>query len=851
MRLKKEMTAKWLCLWANRKGMTIKKLAKATELGYMNVYRWLHGEHACSDVDLVNLLLALYDQDKPFEPGELHYALGEMGLSVEQFEAAVKAAGLKEAEPIKQLTDSLKKWQKEFTKPAQPAVALPPTFVERTTELTWLKRNLLQTPSQPVIIWGMAGSGKTTLAKAVIQDSDIQRTFWNGVLWASLGPEANPQQWLYHWCTLLKIFPKRSDDTTSMYAKLITEMSQPGKRYLGVLDDVWDYTQLQELLRPVQNLTWLCTTRDRTLITRFSNGQLMEVGSMSSDESRTLLRRLVGPAQLARASKTIEDELIELVARTPLAIELSGHLVRLRGWDYVLAAMRDERTRLLTLETGGALTREVSMRLALQVSYAALPPLSQDYFRRLGVFGYGHDFSGLMAGSLWGLPRADLSVAGLQMLGEKELWYLHDVGLLERNPTEQQANRFRLHTLIHDYARTLLREREEFDTWRNAYILLYSRWAFNLATFPAQLHAEWDNLTTAFTHACDLEQHEEAALLLASLHAFMLVRMDFRTLDAWLQHLETYWATLSPTAQGMWEHAKACRLYAGGRWQAAQIFRRRYFANPQAENRLKGALCILEADLCWRYQEWAAAEAALAEAAPFMHPNEPQLQRQYQQLVVRLAHHRGDFASLQDELSKLVHMIDAEPDPLEQGSGFLFVAELYRDSGNFDQAESYLNSTLEIARAHKMAAVEAAVLIELMQLHLQTERFAEGLRLSPRLLELLEHWPAGQEASERYAFVYQLMTHAYAGQDELTQALECAQTALPFATAAQNPLLMGRNFMLMGRIQIQRGAVTEAIAAYSAAIQHFEKAPELFDLLQMAAAEREQCYRLRNRSSGA
>lgn len=851
MRLKKEMTAKWLHLWAKRTGMSIKDLAQATGLGYTNVYRWLHGEHACNDVDLVLLLLAFYKEEKNskyLEPGELRYALREMGLSIKQFGEAVKAAGLEDTESIKGMMVSLEKLQNESTIPTQPAMALPPTFVERTTELTWLKRNLLQIPSQSVVIWGMAGSGKTTLAKAVAQSSDIQRTFWNGVLWASLGPKANPQHWLYRWCILLGISTKPSADTASMQEKLIATMSRPGKRYLVVLDDVWDHTKLQELLFPVQSLTWLCTTRDRTLITRFPSGQIMEVGPMNPDEARTLLRRLVGPEQLASASKIIENELIEMAARIPLAIELSGHLVRLHGWEHVLSVMRDEHTRLLALATGTSLTREVSMRMALQVSYDALPTASQGYFRKLGVFGYGNDFAGFMAGILWGLPRAEMSSAELHIFGEKELWSLYDVGLLEHSTTEEGANRFRLHTLIHDYARALLRETGEFDTWRNAYILLYNRWALDMATVPAQLEMEWDNLTTAFAHACDLEKHEEATLLLASLHSFMLIRMDFRTLDEWLQHLETHWATLSPAAQGMWDHAKARRLYAGGHWQAAQVFRHRYSANPQAENRLKGALCILEADLCWRYQEWAASELALAEAASFISPSEPQLQRQYHQLVIRLTHHRGDFTRLQDELSKLVQMIDAEPDPLQQGDSFLFVAELYRDIGDFDQAEICLNSALMIAQSHKIIALEFSVLLELMQFCLQTKRFSEVLSLSTRLLKLLEPWPEGIEASERYAFVYQLMAAACIGQNDPTQALRYAQVALPFAAAAQNLLLVGRNFMLIGQAQTKRGALTEAITAYTAAIQHFGKTPELFDLSQMAAAEREQCYRLRDKA---
>lgn len=846
MAINKEAFTTWLNVWTKRKDISAKDLSEIADVGYINAYRWLRGERTCNLGNLITLIISLRHAEAITEPGELRHALHQMQVSLDDIKDR-ELIGI-----LKKEHEDLLTWleNREETSMSLPLKhnPLPPGYLERTAEFTQLKTNLQKVPSQPVIIWGMAGCGKTTMARAAVEDPDIQRVFWNGVLWASLGPEGNPQRCLYHWCTLFDIAIHPGASVELLQKQLVLQMRSPEKRFLMVVDDVWDYQQLKELLLPADNLTWIFTSRDRTLITHFPDGQLLEIGAMNYTEASSLLHQLVGQELLTNEPNAASTELIELAARTPLAIRLVGHLVRLRGWDYVLSAMRDEHTRLLMLETGGALTRDVSMRMALQVSYDALSTVSQGYFRRLGVFGYGNDFSGLMVGGLWGLPHSEMSSAVLQTLGERELWSLHDVGLLERTTTEQGANRFRLHTLIHDYARALLREMGEFDTWRNAYILLYSRWGSDMATVPEQLEVEWENLKTAFAHACDLEKYEEATLLLASLHSFMLVRMDFRTLDKWLQHLETHWSTLSPTAQCIWDHVKARRLYAGGNWQEAQIFRRRYSANPQADNRLKGALCILEADLCWRYQEWAAAELALSEAAPFVSASEPKLQRQYQQLVIRLTHHRGDSASLEDELSKLVQMIDAEPDPLEQGDSFLFVAELYRDIGDFDRAETCLNSALMIAQSHKIIALEFSVLLELMQFCLQTERFSETLSLSTRLLKLLEPWPEGIEASERHAFVYQLMAAACIGQNDPTQALGYAQVALPFAAAAQNPLLMGRNFMLIGQVQTKRGALTEAITAYTAAIQHFGKTPELFDLLQMAAAEREQCYRLRDKA---
>ena len=67
----------------------------------------------------------------------------------------------------------------------------PADFVDRPKEFDALKRQLLDSKGDAVAITaalrGAGGYGKTTLAKALAHDADIQDAFFDGVLWAELG----------------------------------------------------------------------------------------------------------------------------------------------------------------------------------------------------------------------------------------------------------------------------------------------------------------------------------------------------------------------------------------------------------------------------------------------------------------------------------------------------------------------------------------------------------------------------------------------------------------------------------------------------------------------------------------
>ncbi len=204
------------------------------------------------------------------------------------------------------------------------------------------------------------------------------------------------------------------------------------KRVLLILDNAASSEQIAPLLPGASGCLVLVTSR------RYLGDVPTTLISVPLDilPPRDAKRMFVTLAPRAKTEPRQVAEMVKLCGYLPLAIKLlAGLFNRHRAWNmsYLIA---ETRTKLLTVS---AENRTVAA--AFELSYQYLDKVQQRFFRHLGLHP-GPDIDTYAAAALAGLAYDNT----VQILDE-----LHRDGLL----AEPLPRRYRMHNLIHQYARSL------------------------------------------------------------------------------------------------------------------------------------------------------------------------------------------------------------------------------------------------------------------------------------------------------------------------------------------------------------------------------------------------------------
>lgn len=302
-----------------------------------------------------------------------------------------------------------------------------------------------------VVIAGMAGVGKTTLAVRAAHRA--AHAYPDGQLYLDLhgyhpGEPIDVARALTTLCRALgatDVDPDADLDELAARWRSVTA----GRRLLLVLDNVRDDAQALPLLPGDPAGGAVLTSRDSLARTVVAHGATrVDLAPLSPAEAHRLLIELIGPR--AAADPVSVARLGDRCGRLPLALRIAAEIVASRP-DATVASicadLGDEAKRLDFFDLDE--TGHISVRPVLSWSYRQLPPPAARLFQLFGAYP-GVDIEVVGAAALAGV-EAPTAQRLLDTLTRAHM--MHRVG----------GGRYGCHDLLRAYAKELAADRESSD----------------------------------------------------------------------------------------------------------------------------------------------------------------------------------------------------------------------------------------------------------------------------------------------------------------------------------------------------------------------------------------------------
>jgi len=353
----------------------------------------------------------------------------------------------------------------------------PPPFFVPSPALAEVKRILLQsTTTVPgaitgVVLHGMGGVGKSTVARVLARDPQVRAHFPDGVLWAELraldGPEEDARllEEQGSWLEALDDLAYSPQDVERTTQRLRTQLQ--GKRMLLIIDDAWQLRHIKAFLVGDGASSVLITTRDQELVAGLALSEV-SVEMLSPATAQQMLTKLF-PSASDTPAATVQA-LVERLEGLPLAIELAGKLAQKRsrrpGWQLAdLYQKIEQRLADPVLRLKG----HPGLNATFSLSYEALDSAAQQLFCTLGKL----------------LPVPLRAAAVALLLDEPEdtiqdrLEQLIDLSLGQWHGTTEPW--YTMHSLLHEYAEQIADqlpakwEQQEFTLAQNGWQALAVR----------------------------------------------------------------------------------------------------------------------------------------------------------------------------------------------------------------------------------------------------------------------------------------------------------------------------------------------------------------------------------------
>ena len=274
------------------------------------------------------------------------------------------------------------------------------------------------------------------------------------------------------------------------------------RRVLIVLDNARNSDEVTPLLPPTGRCSLIITTRHHDLaVTTGTHRFHLRPFDKEKNEALNLFAKILGEARVCQDQEELA-QVADLLGHLPLAVNIvASRLAHEPDWlaADLLTRLHQEKERLDQLSFANQ-----SMRLSTNLSYDALATNLQQFFATLGVFGSAQ-FSAEAVAYVNGLPRE---------VAQDNLRKLHSLSLVQLG----QPGRYRLHPLLHDYAREKLAPFDQGDgPYFGRMVDFFVQYAQVNTRDYAALAVEMDNILAALDVA--YTGHRQVALV-SGINAF-------------------------------------------------------------------------------------------------------------------------------------------------------------------------------------------------------------------------------------------------------------------------------------------------------------------------------------------
>jgi hypothetical protein len=387
-------------------------------------------------------------------------------------------------------------------------ISLPPHYIPRPDLLRQTREALLESDESvaltsaiqqtPAALHGMGGIGKSVLARALCEDSQVQETFSDGILWTTLGQEvteATLRSKLRAWIEALGGIVSETAPMLEHLKALLAQILKE-RACLLIVDDVWRRQDAEAFQVGGPRCRLLITTRDAEIAAGLG-ARLQLVDVLAQEQALELLEEWAR-GHLDVTDDRVKHQIVKRLGYLPLAVRLAGEQLRRHPPEEWLKNFKARRLRSSRPESV-----HDNLFLTFSLSLEDLSEQARHCYLALAIFPEDEPLPLAALFRLWGM------LAGLDDLASRDL--LHDLAARALAQLEETDRGPAL--ILHDLLRDFIAAELGQEGIRNAHRALLEAYRASQAgdgwpTAPNDGYL-YDHLAY---HLDALAEHDETAL---------------------------------------------------------------------------------------------------------------------------------------------------------------------------------------------------------------------------------------------------------------------------------------------------------------------------------------------------